>query len=81
MLISQRTGERVHGEHRGRGHTLVRWTFAEPGWLGTASGVGGAGSEHSWGELRWVGRYEHARSAMVSTMSRWPPVGGHLLMH
>ncbi len=26
-------------EHWGRGSTLVRWTLAEPGWLGTASGV------------------------------------------
>ena len=42
--------------------------------------IGGAGSEHGWGELRWVGRHEHTRSTMVSTMSRWPPVGGHPAM-
>ncbi len=42
--------------------------------------IGGAGSEHGWGELRWVGRHEHARSAMVSTMSRWPPVSGNPAM-
>ena len=43
-------------------------------------GIGGAGSEHSWGELRWVGHHEHTRSAMMSTMTRWPPVGGHPAM-
>ena len=43
-------------------------------------GIGGAGSEHGWGELRRAGHHEHARSAMVPTMSRWPPVGGHPAM-
>jgi hypothetical protein len=40
-------------------------------------GIRGAGSEHSWGELRLD---EHAQSTMVPTMSRWPPVGGHPAM-
>ena len=43
-------------------------------------GIGGAGSEHGWGELRRAGHHEHARSTMVPTMSRWPPVGGHPAM-
>ncbi len=38
------------------------------------------GSEHGWGELRRAGHHEHARNAMVPTMSRWPPVGGHPAM-
>ena len=43
-------------------------------------GIGGAGSEHGWGELRRAGHHEHARSTMVPTMTRWPPVGGHPAM-
>jgi hypothetical protein len=43
-------------------------------------GIGGAGREHGWGELRRAGHHEHARSIMVPTMSRWPPVGGHPAM-
>ncbi len=43
-------------------------------------GIGGAGSEHGWSQLRRAGHHEHARSAMVPTMSRWPPVGGHPAM-
>jgi hypothetical protein len=43
-------------------------------------GIRGAGSEHGWGELRGTGSHEHARSTVVSTMSRWPPVGGHPAM-
>ncbi len=44
------------------------------------NGIGGAGSEHGWGELRRTGLHEHARITMVSTMTRWPPVGGHPAM-
>ena len=40
-------------------------------------GIGGAGSEHGWGEIRRAGHHEHARSTMVPTMTRWPSVGGH----
>ncbi len=43
-------------------------------------GVGGAGSEHGWGELRRARLHKHARVAMVPTMTRWPPVGGHPAM-
>jgi hypothetical protein len=43
-------------------------------------GIGGAGSEHGWGELRRAGHHEVARGAMVPTMTRWPPVGGHPAM-
>ena len=43
-------------------------------------GIGGAGSEHGWGELRRTGLHKHARITMVPTMSRWPPVGGHPAM-
>ena len=32
-------GGKVQGEQWGKGSTLVRCTLAEPGWLGTASGV------------------------------------------
>jgi hypothetical protein len=39
-------------------------------------GIGGAGSEHGWGELRRARLHEHARVAMVPTMPRWPPVAG-----
>ena len=43
-------------------------------------GIGGAGSEHGWGELRRAGHHEVAGGAMVPTMARWPPVGGHPAM-
>ncbi len=43
-------------------------------------GIRGAGSEHSWSELRRTGLHEHARITIVPTMSRWPPVGGHPAM-
>ena len=43
-------------------------------------GIGGAGSEHGWGELRRAVHHEVARGAMVPTMTRWPPVGGHPAM-
>jgi hypothetical protein len=43
-------------------------------------GIGGAGSEHGWGELRRTRLHEHARITMVPTMPRWPPVGGHPAM-
>ena len=43
-------------------------------------GIRGAGSEHSWGELRRTELHKHARITMVPTMSRWPPVGGHPAM-
>jgi hypothetical protein len=33
-------------------------------------GIGGAGREHGWGELRRAGHHEHARNTMVPTMSR-----------
>ncbi len=42
--------------------------------------IRGAGSEHGWGELRRAGHHEVARGAMLSTMTRWPPVGGHPAM-
>ena len=42
--------------------------------------IRGAGSEHSWGELRRTGLHKHARITMVPTMSRRPPVGGHPAM-
>ncbi len=32
-------------------------------------GIRGAGSEHSWGELRRTGLHKHARITMVPTMS------------
>ncbi len=41
------------------------------------NGVGGAGSEHGWGEFRRARLHKHARVAMVPTMTRWPPVGGY----
>ncbi len=43
-------------------------------------GIGGAGSEHGWGELVRTGLHEHARITMVPTMTRWPSVGGHSAM-
>ncbi len=43
-------------------------------------GIGGAGSEHGWGELRGTRLHKHARVTMVPTMSRWPPVGGYPAM-
>ncbi len=57
----------------------TRGTLGEEGTL-VRDGIRGAGSEHSWGELRRTGLHEHARITMVPTMSRWPPVGGHPAM-
>ena len=57
----------------------TRGTLGEEGTL-VRDGIRGAGSEHGWGELRRAGHHEHARSVMVPTMSRWPPVGGHSAM-
>ena len=65
-------GKLVEGAHIGTldvGRARVVW-----------DGIRGAGSEHGWGELRGTGSHEHARSTVVSTMSRWPPVGGHPAM-
>jgi hypothetical protein len=76
---------RVHVT-RGKG---TRGTLVEGAHIGTHAGrwtsQGGydirvAGSEHGWGELRGTGNHEHARSTVVSTMSRWPLVGGHPAM-
>jgi hypothetical protein len=39
-------------------------------------GIGGAGREHGWGELRRTRLHEHARITMVPITPRWPPVGG-----
>ncbi len=52
---------------------MTRWTLAEPGRV-VRDGIGGADSEHGWGELRRTGLHEHARITMVPTMTRWPPV-------
>ncbi len=43
-------------------------------------GIGRAGSEHGWGELRRTRLHEHARITMMRTLPRWPPVGGHPAM-
>ena len=43
-------------------------------------GIGSAGSLHGRGELGRMGLHEHARIAMVPTISRWPPVSGHPAM-
>ncbi len=67
----------------------IRGTLGEGPHIGTLDicqarvvrdGIGGAGSEHGWGELRRARLHEHARVAMVPTMPRWPPVGGHPVM-
>ncbi len=55
--------------------------YADVGRAGVVrDGIRGAGSEHSWGELRRTGLHKHARITMVPTMSRWPPVGGQPAM-
>ncbi len=55
---------------------MVRWTLAEPERLGTAWGVRAASMAGVNSEIR-TRLHEHARITMVSTMPRWPPVGGH----
>ncbi len=73
---------------------MTRWegtreTLGKGAYIGTLDvgrarvvrdGIRGAGSEHGWGELRGMGIHKHARGTVVSTMSRWPPVGGHPAM-
>ncbi len=43
-------------------------------------GIGSARSLHGRGELGRMGLHEHARIAMVPTISRSPPVSGHPAM-
>jgi hypothetical protein len=75
MHVTRGTGTRgtlMEGAHIGTldvGRARVVW-----------DGIRGAGSEHGWGELRGTGSHEHPRSTVVSTMSRWPPMGGHPAM-
>ncbi len=43
-------------------------------------GIGSTGSYHGRGELRGASFHELARVSMITSLTRWPPVGGHPAM-